>query len=174
MPVIYLKSSDERTVISIRGKNPRMEDWHRKKGYKKIEYAEFKKLRRRIQRGVPQPKRIQRMRVKNWKMPPNTIYVGRPTKWGNPWTIETALNTKFWLPEECAQVVVDEFEAWLNNDEDMSMGEHLGMWKRPEIQKQRAAILVNIKELRGKDLACWCPLDQPCHANVLLKLANKE
>jgi len=28
------------------------------------------------------------------------------------------------------------------------------------------------RELRGKDLACWCPLDQPCHADVLLELAN--
>ncbi len=27
-------------------------------------------------------------------------------------------------------------------------------------------------QLRGKDLACWCPLDQPCHADVLLELAN--
>lgn len=30
----------------------------------------------------------------------------------------------------------------------------------------------NVAELRGKDLACWCPLDQPCHADVLLELAN--
>jgi len=29
-------------------------------------------------------------------------------------------------------------------------------------------------ELAGKDLACWCPLDQPCHADVLLELANEE
>ena len=29
-----------------------------------------------------------------------------------------------------------------------------------------------IAELRGRDLACWCPLDQPCHADVLLELAN--
>ena len=32
----------------------------------------------------------------------------------------------------------------------------------------------DIEELRGKDLACWCPLDQPCHADVLLELANKQ
>jgi hypothetical protein len=29
-------------------------------------------------------------------------------------------------------------------------------------------------KLRGKNLACWCPLDQPCHADVLLELANQE
>lgn len=29
------------------------------------------------------------------------------------------------------------------------------------------------RELAGKNLACWCPLDQPCHADVLLELANR-
>ena len=30
----------------------------------------------------------------------------------------------------------------------------------------------SLAELRGKDLCCWCPLDQPCHADVLLEIAN--
>lgn len=33
---------------------------------------------------------------------------------------------------------------------------------------------LDVSELRGKDLACWCPLDQPCHADVLLRLANES
>lgn len=33
------------------------------------------------------PRRIQRKRTKGWKMPENTVYVGRPTKWGNPWRV---------------------------------------------------------------------------------------
>jgi hypothetical protein len=33
-------------------------------------------------------------------------------------------------------------------------------------------LLAALSELRAKDLACWCPLDQPCHADVLLELAN--
>jgi hypothetical protein len=33
---------------------------------------------------------------------------------------------------------------------------------------------LDLSELRGKDLACWCPLDQPCHADVLLELAAGE
>ena len=32
----------------------------------------------------------------------------------------------------------------------------------------------HLPELRGKNLACFCPLDQPCHADVLLELANKD
>lgn len=38
--------------------------------------------------------------------------------------------------------------------------------------KRRKELLSRLPELKGKDLACWCPLDQPCHADVLLELAN--
>ena len=43
-----------------------------------------------------------------------------------------------------------------------------------ESERQRAALLARLPELRGHDLACWCPLDGPCHADVLLELANRE
>ena len=41
-------------------------------------------------------------------------------------------------------------------------------------QRRRLAISVDdVREhLRGRDLACWCPLDEPCHADVLLAVAN--
>jgi len=37
---------------------------------------------------------------------------------------------------------------------------------------EEVAPSLNVKRLRGKNLACWCRLDEPCHADVLLKLAN--
>jgi hypothetical protein len=37
---------------------------------------------------------------------------------------------------------------------------------------QRNRLVLLLPSLRGKNLACWCPLDQPCHADVLLELAN--
>ena len=122
---------------------------------------------------IAKPKRIQRKRTRGWRMPEGAVYVGRPTKWGNPWTIEAALNSKLFYPEECAQVVVDEFEAWITGDASLSYSENLGSWKRDDMIKRRAEILAHLPELRGKDLACWCPEDQPCHADVLLRLANK-
>lgn len=84
------------------------------------------------------PKRIQRKRTKGWRMPANTIYVGRPTKWQNPCKMR------------------DE------SDRAAAMS-----WFRAHI-----APLMDVSELRGKDLACWCPLDKECHADVLLELAN--
>ena len=88
------------------------------------------------------PKRIQRKRTKGWTMPENTVYVGRPTKWGNPWSI---------IGDRTAQEAVNLYEEILDDE-----------------------VICEIKsELKGKNLACWCPLDQPCHADVLLKYANQ-
>ncbi|MBW3096855.1 DUF4326 domain-containing protein [Pseudohoeflea coraliihabitans] len=98
------------------------------------------------------PKRIQRKRTKGWKMPEGAVYVGRPTKWGNPF--EGARD----YPSR--ELAVARFRAGLDGcaHPDSFMG----------------TILSDVKDLRGKDLACWCPLDQPCHADVLLELANRE
>lgn len=40
------------------------------------------------------------------------------------------------------------------------------------IERVADPVVFDLSELRGKDLACWCPLDQPCHADVLLEIAN--
>lgn len=88
------------------------------------------------------PERIQRKRTKGWRIPTNTVYVGRPSHWGNPF-IERLGETK--------QDVVDAFENNLD-----------------------PATITSIKGLlKGKNLVCWCPLDQPCHADVLLRIANE-
>jgi len=91
------------------------------------------------------PKRIQRSRAKGWKMPKGAVYVGRPSKWGNPFLVEEGRSH-----EEC----VERYRRWL-------------YWHQGKIEVVKQA-------LRGKDLACWCPLDQPCHADVLLEIANAE
>jgi Domain of unknown function (DUF4326) len=94
------------------------------------------------------PKRIQRRRTRGWRMPPNTIYVGRPSRWGNPFSD--------------GKDVVEWFRWWL-------AGELSAGWdKRSGLAVQAEARIA----LRGKDLACWCPLSRKCHADVLLELAN--
>ena len=113
----------------------------------------------------PAPKRIQRKRAKGWKMPPGTVYVGRPTKFGNPFRTADGIGIGHWFNDErgARQFVVDCFDAWLNGSDDGWSG----------IQAmQRRGLIQHLPALRGKDLACWCPLDQPCHADILLELAN--
>ncbi len=94
------------------------------------------------------PQRIQRKRTKGWRMPANTVYVGRPTKWGNPYKV----GDKFMFDIiDRSSAVYPLFESYI-------------------YQKLKT---LDIKELQGKNLACWCPLDKPCHADILIKLANK-
>ena len=92
------------------------------------------------------PKRIQRKRTKGWRMPEGAVYVGRPTKWGNPY------------------YTAEAYGRWLTT----------GPYFLPHCFDERKVILDSLHELKGKDLACWCPEGEPCHADVLLKLANQE
>lgn len=99
------------------------------------------------------PVRVQLSRKRGWKMPPNTVKVTRPGKWGNSFvagkTYRTIVGTDRPVKDAAHAVSLFRAVAWA------------GM-------RQGAQ-----RELRGKNLACWCALDQPCHADVLLELANK-
>ncbi len=77
-------------------------------------------------------------------MPADTVYVGRPTNWGNPFPLS-------YVGGDHA-LAVEKFREYCNPDSPLA----------------RAARHI----LRGKNLACFCPLDKPCHADVLLEIAN--
>lgn len=114
-------------------------------------------------------KRIQRKRTKGWRMPPNAVYVGRPTIFGNPWTYQATLVTNLFRREAITAVLFNEYKQWLLRGES-PYGEHLGFWR--ELEHRRDELIAALPTLRGKDLACWCPLSEPCHADILLELAN--
>ena len=99
--------------------------------------------------------RIQRKRTRGWTMPAGAVYVGRPTKWGNPFVVGQ-VNGNFGRILTAEQAV-DLFEL------------HIGPMGDYEYDDETH----DLAKLRGKDLACWCPLGQPCHADVLLRLANE-
>jgi hypothetical protein len=84
-----------------------------------------------------------------WRKPEGAIVVARPSRWGNPFRIE----------------VFGRVEAVRLYREGVLRGEgEQGLATPPEIER----------ELAGHDLACWCRLDQPCHADVLLEIANNR
>lgn len=112
---------------------------------------------------MTKPVRIQRKRSKGWKMPAGTVYVGRRSAWGNPWRVGEPID---WLIPEGGKGPLIPTEK--------------GSVVTPEIAVAQFRIWVSggaVKDiqadLRGKNLACWCPLDKPCHADVLLELANR-
>lgn len=116
------------------------------------------------------PERIQRKRTKGYRMPDGAVYVGRPTRWGNPFTVDGYLEV-MGGPDttraEARRVCVEAFRDWLNGN-TWAAGSGF-QW-----EQRRRDYLASIPLLAGKDLACWCPLDQPCHADVLLDRANRE
>jgi len=101
--------------------------------------------------------RIQRRRTKGYRLPPGAVYVGRPTRWGNPWR-EGMPHPDSEQPMSRAEAV-EVYRGWA--------AQQLADWWNGLLL--RTAI---DNELRGHDLACWCPLGQPCHADVLLELAG--
>lgn len=126
------------------------------------------------------PNRIQRSRTKGWKMPGGAIYVGRGSRWGNPFSVdviehaaacglttyglhniddERILSTPAWslVTAEIAVLMFRRFVELVDDDTRKA-------WLAP---------------LRSHDLACWCQLSYeghavPCHADVLLELANRD
>lgn len=105
-------------------------------------------------------KRVQRRRTAGSKLPEGAVYVGRPTKWGNPFSAKQAAEAGY---GDGHKMAVYAFREWLRGNPDFVAGENL---------RRRQAILNDIRELRGADLACFCPLDRECHADVLLELSN--
>jgi len=108
------------------------------------------------------PRRIQRTRVKGWRMPEGAIYVGRPTIWGNPYRVGPAP-----LAPPPARLHALHAPAFVATPERAIEGYRAWLFSWP---RDRQSQIVNM--LRGHDLVCWCQLGRPCHADVLLDLAN--
>ncbi len=135
----------------------------------------------------PRPERIQRKRTAGWRIPEGAVYVGRPTKWGNPFEVESTRRTLLvhdglhthWETQRnddahalAHQRTVDLYRSWLEN------GTITGLTDRPRstlparLARIRGQIIGDVKTLAGRDLVCWCAPQTPCHADVLLELAN--
>lgn len=103
------------------------------------------------------PKRIQRKRTKGWRMPPNTVSICRPGKYGNPFIVGKVCDGDFIIDNEHAKMCFLD----IYNDE---MWEDYGLPSPAEIREK----------LAGKNLACFCKEGEPCHGDILLKIANND
>lgn len=115
------------------------------------------------------PRRIHRSATEPWLKPGNTVFVGHPSYWENPWS-----------PGDGFKLIVERrCDPARNNGNVIGPDDELvSSFVTPEI----AVALFRVysfgiedeirHDLAGKNLACWCPPDQPCHADVLLQIAN--
>lgn len=114
-------------------------------------------------------------------MPDNTVYVGRPTKWGNPFNIGQIAQM---IPKK-EEIYMEPnamggFDFYYNGKPGIPMKpfpegplkiEDVLKYYKGHILEKFTAVEIRAA-LGGKNLACWCPLDKPCHADVLLEIAN--
>lgn len=135
------------------------------------------------------PKRIQRQRTKGWRMPDGALYVGRPTILGNPFRAYKCECCGYWDVKDDNGVtyLVDhtytrrpevraDRATWTTRSEAIKKcvslySDEATYWVGGRL-KWDPVYAEAVTALRGHDLACWCPLDQPCHADVLLEIAN--
>jgi hypothetical protein len=113
--------------------------------------------------------RIQRKREKGWRAPDGLVIVSRPSLFSNPYRVgheakDNAEAVAFFERDLIAvkngRLTTEMMRAWRLNSRAGGVTPFY--------------IVAHVKDLAGKDLACWCALDQPCHADVLLRMANEE
>lgn len=104
------------------------------------------------------PKRVQRSRKAGWRKPANTVYVGRGSQWGNPHVVGVDGTA-----QECIEKYAKDWCDYTHKEGTLD-----------KLLITTANLDHIISELRGKNLMCWCRLDQPCHADWLLQIANDD
>ncbi|HEX3774882.1 MAG TPA: DUF4326 domain-containing protein [Polyangiaceae bacterium] len=107
------------------------------------------------------PVRVQRSRAKGSHLKsPNAlpvVVVSRGTRWGNPFRMDDYKGRGGPKNKEAAR-------AW-----------SVAQFRAAFAKNKLAYNTLDVRaELRGKNLACWCPLDGPCHADILLEVANSR
>jgi len=127
------------------------------------------------------PNRIQLRRTAGWRKPAEAVNVARPSRFGNPFVSSEVhphgqaeiilasgirqLVDDWWS----AQTVVDLFGQWMRGE---AVCDPSHATRRLLVRRRLLRPLPDLTPLRGRPLACWCALDRPCHADVLLRLAN--
>lgn len=104
------------------------------------------------------PRRMQLSRKKGWRMPPNTVKVDRTTPWGNIVAVGSEASIEAIDGCRYSIIVTPAIAVAIHRDIIVQK-----LKRDPD----------HLDELRGKNLACWCPLGEPCHADVLLEIANR-
>lgn len=120
------------------------------------------------------PERIQLSRAKGWRMPAGTRKVDRSTPWGNPFAVLEPFPAH-WVPRDILEEIGAKLRpgkhgtfASINTSEQAV---RLFRWWIKQSDQRGHCEFVSIV-LKGKNLACWCADNQPCHADVLLEVAN--
>lgn len=112
------------------------------------------------------PQRIRLSRARGWRKPAGAVVVSRPSKWGNPYTVVE--DRGGYIVRDADRIQYGRYgDVWAARARAVELYQQrvIDTWRPDRRQQVRAA-------LRGRDLACWCPLDHPCHGDALIAFAN--
>jgi hypothetical protein len=116
------------------------------------------------------PERIQQRRTKGCRKPENTVSVARPSKWGNPFIVRRVSSIEWAVGVKAFGA---EVFAGAEATREAAAAVVVRLFRDRLIEQE-----IDLSELRGKNLMCFCPVEDadgnrtPCHADVLLELAN--
>lgn len=113
------------------------------------------------------PTRIQRKRTKGYRTPANTVSATRPGKWGNPFKV--VQEDGKWCAKEADGNYWDE----IYDSKKEALDKCLRLY-RMRLDADFVTGRLNLDELRGKNLSCWCKIGDPCHADYLLTLITQN
>ncbi|MFI2349734.1 DUF4326 domain-containing protein [Streptomyces sp. NPDC019443] len=121
------------------------------------------------------PIRIQRRRTFGWRAPAEAKYVGRGTRWGNPWAVvQTPQGWAASWTEGARQPTPPAEKRWVAADTRYAAHEAAVYRYAEWIADQPKMLAVIRAELAGRDVMCWCLRELPCHGDVLIATAAGE
>lgn len=112
------------------------------------------------------PQRIQRKRKAGWRAPEDAKYVGRGTRYGNPYAVVRQADGMLAIPS------AETNGTWPTFDYEHDARTEAVRLYRQHLARHPDLVARARRELAGYDLMCWCPEDQPCHADVVLRAAE--
>lgn len=121
------------------------------------------------------PARIQRRRTRGWRAPAGAKYVGRGSRFGNPWVVVQtptgwAIN---WVPGGPGPK--PPADKWWADCSTRYAAHETAVYRYAAMLADQPDLLAMVRtDLPGRDLMCWCPRELPCHADVLLAAAAGE
>lgn len=134
--------------------------------------------------GAAHPMRIQLSRAKGWRLPANAMKVDRSTAWGNPFVVGEPSGVfaeghglhgkaEVIVPALTLEQCLKFYRYLIDGYQIPEMVPHAGAWSKRFHQRWgQHPTEVTRSVLRGKTVACWCPIAAPCHADILLEIAN--
>jgi hypothetical protein len=120
--------------------------------------------------------RIQRTRKKGFKLPPNTVCITRPGKWGNPFKVGETYRNSAWIAAmfpDNPKYALELIETGITPANAKEAVEWFEISMEAMFRLDPDRTKEDLLKLKDKNLACWCKVGDPCHGDLLVEIIEK-